>query len=336
MSVRSALAGLGLVVGMALTSLVGAPAFADGPEQRLTRTETRAATGVASSQNLGDGTVHLDLTAGYVFIAPRDVPTTLTRMSAVGPNAPVLGAIAPRGKRAGAADYWLAVLTYEPIGNVRETGVDEMTGISYINTVKAARPATPALEIFAVAPNYDPGTRTLTWGERYTPTTARPNALRFEQRILGRSGSAGITMLGRPAMGDTLRAEGRNVRQMISFNPGQRYTDFQSRTDRASLYNLPGLIDGKPRAASATPTPTEAPPESAPIAGISLADFGPGGKYLGVSFVLVGLVILSILYALIQSFMGGGDRDRDYERAERAADRAERAERAVKDDKKKS
>jgi uncharacterized membrane-anchored protein len=319
MSVRGALAGLSLIAGVALASLAfSAPAFADGPGQRLTRTETKAVTGVTASQNLGDGTVHLDLTSGYVFIAPRDVPTTLSRMNAVGPNAPVLGGIAQAKKRAGQADYWVAVLTYEPIGNVRETGVDEMTGISYINTVKAARPANPPLEIFAIAPSYDPGTRTLSWGERYTPTTAKPNALRYEQRVLGRSGSAGITLLGRPAMLDTLRFEGRNVRQMISFNPGQRYTDFSPTTDRVSLYNLPGLIDGKPRAAAPTQAVTEPPPESAPSAGISLADFGPGGKYLGVSFVAVGLVILSILYALIQSFMGGGDRDRDYERAEKA------------------
>jgi hypothetical protein len=117
---------------------------------------------------------------------------------------------------------------------------------------------------------------------------------------------------------DTVRAEGRAVRSMVSFNAGQRYTDFSPSTDRVSLYNLPGLIDGRPRAAPATPAPSEAQPDSAPSAGISLADFGPGGKYLGVSFVGVGLVILAILYALIQSFAGGGDdRDRPPPKAEK-------------------
>jgi uncharacterized membrane-anchored protein len=307
MTVGKILAGLAFCAGLGLS----APAFADGPEQgQLSRTETRAATGVTTSANLGDGTVHLDLTSGYVFIPPRDVPATLTRMQAVGPNAPVLGAVAPAKKRAGQADYWLAVLTYEPIGNVRETGIDEISGINYINTVKQARPANPPLEIFAVAPNYEQGTRTLSWGERYTPAAQRPNALRFEQRILGRSGSTGITIVARPNMLDTVRAEGRNVRSMVSFNPGQRYTDFRQNTDRVSLYNLPGLIDGRPRAAPAPTAPTTTQPENAPSVGLSLGDFGPGGKYLGVSFVAVGLIILSILYALIQSFAGGGDDDR--------------------------
>jgi uncharacterized membrane-anchored protein len=308
MGLRCAWAGLAALAVLAVT---GAPALgdADSPGQSLPRSEVKAQTGVVRSANLGDGSVHLDLTNGYTFIQTKDVQPILNTMKAPAPTMPMLGAVAPAGKRPGQADYWLAVLTYQPIGNVPETGNDEMTSMSFINNVKASRPANPPLEIFAVAPSYDySGSKTLTWGEKYTPTNAAPNSLRYEQRVLGRSGVAGITLIARPNALDKARQEGKAVRSMLTFNLGQRYADFRPSTDKVAQYNLPGLIDGKPRVAAQTAVAASVtPPADSSGTPMTLADFMPGGKYMGVSFVAAGLLALGVLYGLVKFIFTGNE-----------------------------
>lgn len=307
MGLRCAWAGLAALAVLAVT---GAPAFgdADSPGQSLPRAEVKQQTGVVRSANLGDGSVHLDLTNGYTFIQTKDVQPILNTLKAPAPTMPILGAVAPAGKRPGQADYWLAVITYQPIGNVPETGNDEMTSMSFINNVKASRPANPPLEIFAVAPSYDySGSKTLTWGEKYTPTNAAPNSLRYEQRVLGRSGVAGITLIARPNALDKARQEGKAVRSMVTFNLGQRYADFRPSTDKVAQYNLPGLIDGKPRVAQTAVAASVTPPADSSGTPMTLADFMPGGKYMGVSFVAAGLLALGVLFGLVKFIFTGNE-----------------------------
>lgn len=281
-----------IAAGAALFAVNGA-AFADGPDTQLTRTETKAATGVTQTSSLGDGSMHLDLTKGYVFIPPQDVPPLLKTLGVPAPAAQSLGAVAPAGKKAGAADYWAAFVSYDPIGHVPETGADELGAITFIDSVKAARPAEPALDSFAAAPAYDPLAKTLTWGEQYAAKSKNANSLRHETRVLGRAGVAGITVVARPSMLEKVKAEAKAVRGMIAFNDGQRYGDFADATDRVSQYNLPGLIDGKVRAAAVVETPPA--PASQPFA---FADVLPGGRYGWASYLAGGLALLMAVGAI--------------------------------------
>lgn len=292
------------IAACAALCAMSSAAFADGPDTQLSRTETKAATGVTQTSSLGDGSMHLDLTKGYVFIPAADVPGVLKTLNARAPAAQTLGAVAPAGKKAGAADYWVAVVSYDPIGNVPETGVDELGAITFIDSVKAARPAEPVLQSFAQAPTYDSPSKTLLWGEQYAGG-ANANSLRHETRLLGRSGVAGITMISRAGQLDKVRAEARNVRDMVAFNDGQRYSDFSASTDRVSQYNLPGLIDGKVRAAPAAETPVESAAQP-----FVFADVLPGGRYGWASYLAGGLALLMIVGAIgraVTRRSGGGD-----------------------------
>jgi uncharacterized membrane-anchored protein len=277
-------------------------AFADGPDTpQLSRTETKAVTGVTQTSSIGDGAMHLDLTKGYKFVPPADVPALLKTLNARAPSAQSLGAVVPDGKKAGAADYWAAFVSYDPIGHVPETGVDELGAITFIDSVKVARPAEPALQSFAVAPTYDAPSKTLLWGEQYASKSKSDYALRYETRLLGRSGVAGITMIAQPAQLEKVRAEGRAVRDMIAFNDGQRYSDFSGSTDRVSQYNLPGLIDGKVRAAPAEETPATAPAQP-----FAFSDVLPGGRYGWASYLAGGLLALMAVGGIANAITRGG------------------------------
>jgi hypothetical protein len=190
------------------------------------------------------------------------------------------------------------VLSYDAIGNVPETGADEIGAINFLDTVKAARPADP-LDSFAVAPSYDPVAKDLAWAEQYTAKSSR-NSLRYEQRGLGRAGVVGLTTIARPAALEKVKAEAKNVRAMVTFNDGQRYGDFIAASDRVSDCNLPCLIDGKARPAAVAPTP-----ENAPAAGgFAIADLLPGGKFGWVSYLAGGLAVLALGYGVVRAVSG--------------------------------
>ncbi len=295
---------LSFIAAGAAFCAMSAAAFADGPgTAKLSRTETKAVTGVTQTTSIGDGAMHLDLTKGYKFVPPQDVPALLKKLNARAPAAQSLGAVVPDGKNAGAADYWAAFISYDPIGHVPETGVDELGALTFLDSVKAARPAEPALQSFAIAPAYDAPSKTLLWAEQYASKSKSAYSLRHETRLLGRSGVAGITIVAQPALLEKVRAEGRSVRDMIAFNDGQRYADFSESTDRVSQYNLPGLIDGKVRAAPAVETPAAATTQP-----FALADVLPGGRYGWASYLAGGLLALMAIGGIARAVTGGRNR----------------------------
>jgi uncharacterized membrane-anchored protein len=295
MSVKYARAAIAALATLASVAAFTGAAYADGPAQGMSRSEQKAATGVTQTKSIGEGVARVDLTSGYVFIAAPDVPPILKTLKAPSPRGgDVQGAVAPAGKSAGAGNYWISVISYSASGNTPETGSDEIAAINFFDSVKAARPADP-LESFGAAPAYDPVVKNLAWTENYTAKSGR-NSLRNEQRALGRAGVIGLTTIGRPTAADKIAAEARAVRAMVSFNDGQRYSDFIQSTDRVSDCNLPCLIDGKPRAVVAAP-----PPEQAPSAGFTAADLLPGGKYGWASYLAGGLAVLGLGYGVTRA-----------------------------------
>ena len=295
---RYALAAL-TVLGAAFA---GGNAHADAPyEPVLTRPQQKQAAGVTQTRTFAGNSGRVDLTSGYVWIAAPDVAPILRTLSAPTPRLPVQGAIAPAGKRAGAADYWISVVSYDPIGHVPETGSDELAAINFLDTVKNTRPADP-LDSFAISPAYDPVAKNLVWAEQYRANAGR-NSLRHEQRALGRSAVIGLTTIARPAMMERLRTETRNVRAMVAFNTGQRYSDFLTGSDRVSDCNLPCLVDGRRRPVAA---PAPAAPANAPSQPLTMADLMPGGKYGWASYLAGGLAVLALGYGVVRAISGGG------------------------------
>lgn len=288
----------------AIAACAWTPARADGPYPY--RPMTPQATAAAISANvqqtlqLNDG-LRLDLRKGYVFLPAAQVQPVLTKLKADPPRAPILGAVAPAGKQPGASDYWVAVIAYEPIGRVPETGGDEMTSMSYIYTVQAAR---PSVQAFAAPPSYDPLNKTLTWAELYAAKSKNDNALRYEQRLLGKDGVCSVTMISRAGLLERVRVQAPAVRNMISFTEGRRYIDWVTGRDRDSDYDLPGLIDGSRRAISAATTPVE--PAPSPGVSFNWRALLPGGKYGWATYVGGGLAILLISSAIFSLFRGGG------------------------------
>ncbi len=263
---RAALAGLALLAAAGATTLAGYwlgqedTAFADGAATRMTPAEIKAAKGVTEEIPLKGGQILLSLTQGYAFIPAKEVPARLKSLGAAPPPGEVLGGVALSGADA----TWAFTIGYEEIGRVPERGADRIGSIAFFGEVQAARAAQgKSLTGFAVTPAYDQKGKALTWAE-----TESAADLRYEQRLLGRFGAAGLTGAGRTSDLETLRKQAPKVLAMLAFTEGSRYQDFDPSADRVSAYDLPGLIAGQRKAGpAAAPAPVidaEASPGARP------------------------------------------------------------------------
>ena len=288
----------------------GSPAFADGKEPPMSAEEVQKAKGVTQVIPLGTGTVNLELRKGYAFVTANDVPPILEKLGVAAPSGTILGAVTADGAQVGAKGYWISVVTEDQIGHVPETGADQISSVTFLDSVKAARPPEPKLASFAITPAYAQGSKTLTWAEKYDVKTAAN--LKHEARILGRDSVIGVTTFGPSSALKKISRSGDAVASMVTFAPGHLYADFVPATDRASEYDLPGLITGKRKAGPLVETADAgAAPANATSMQFAAADFMPGGKYQLATYGLGGLLGLGVLYLIFSAVRGrsGGSHD---------------------------
>jgi uncharacterized membrane-anchored protein len=273
--------------------LVAPAARADGPAPPpMTREDVAAAMrGPAKQTGLADGAVQLYTPAGVEFIPANEVPPLLQKGDAAAPPGTVLGGLAPTGAKPGAKDYRLTVISYQQIGHVPESGQADLSSMTFLDSVKAARP-TDSVESFLAPPLYTSNGHVLTWTEQRTATGGAE--ARAEQRFLGRDAVIGLTTIGRADQALPIAAAQPGLAQMIVFSPGYSYIDYVAGTHKASDYDLPALITGKPNAVAMAAAPAPA----APSMFANLPD-PPGGwaPYLA----LGGLAVASVGFLAIRS-----------------------------------
>jgi uncharacterized membrane-anchored protein len=313
--VRSRFAAVAAACASALFAgmvLMGGPAYADGTEPPMSVEEMLKAKGVTQVIPLGDGAANLELRKGYAFIPASDVPPILQQLGVAPPSGTILGAVTAEGAKPTAKGYWISVVSQDQIGHVPESGADEISSVSFLDSVKAARTGEPKLTAFNPDPVYAAGAKALSWGE-VLDTGAAAN-LRNEQRLLGRDFVIGVTTYGASSAAKKIAVSGQAVAGMCVIAPGHLYSDFVPATDRLSEYDLPGLITGKRRAGPLAETADAGgAPAPATASALSLADFMPGGKMGWAPFALAGVVGLGIIYLAISAVRRGpsGGRNAD-------------------------
>lgn len=258
-------------LALALAVLCAGPAFADGPDETTPVTPPPAATqpatttpqpaatqaepaapaaqptagpvGRSGTVAMPAGDLNLTVPTSYLYYGPDVARAHLTQIGAPAPAGEILGLLAPRDSAPGSADFWGAVVTYQPIGHV---GADTASGLSENGFERSVRDARAAagrpFESFETAPAFAPASSSVSWVERSARANAQGPTVRHEQRLLGRNGVAGQTIVARDAQLGQIKAAAPSMLAMMSFTPGQAYSDFNSVTDAPSTYTVPGLI----------------------------------------------------------------------------------------------
>lgn len=246
----------------ALSLMVATPAFADGrgdagpdraaPPVRagpVQPSSDAAPEGRSGITPLNDSGLTLNVPDGYRFYSAAEAQAFMTRNGASAPSGATIGLLARAQDDIRQDGTWATVISYDAIGYVQPETAAGLTDANFETSVRDARTQqNRTFEGFIAQPAFDTTAPNLVWAER----SARPGAggkdLRYEQKVLGRNGVAGLTSIGSADQLDEITAAAADLRGMLSFNEGSRHSDFQPASDTVSSYSVPGLVTGLPTA----------------------------------------------------------------------------------------
>lgn len=198
---------------------------------------------------LSDGGLTLNVPDGYRFYPAPEALAFMQRNNASAPTGAVLGLLARTGDDIRQDGTWATVISYDAINYVQPETAAGLSDANFETSVRDARTTqNRAFEGFIEQPAFDAAAPTLVWAERSAAPGAGGKDLRFEQKLLGRHGVAGLTSIGSADQFDAITAAAADLRGMLSFRDGERHADFQPASDRVSTYSVPGLVTGVPTA----------------------------------------------------------------------------------------
>ena len=255
-----------LLAAVLLSSSVGLPASQPAPsasqqaeiaarERVLKQIEAglHPQTGVVA---IPGGHASLNLGDRYYFLPAAEAKRVLSEGwgNPPGAVAGVLGMVLPKGVHF-YDETWGAVIEYQDTGHIDDkdaAGQDYETVLGDLKageeeSNKAAREAgySGGTTIgWAQAPTYDPVTRTLIWARNIKFDNAAENTLNYDVRTLSRTGTLSLNMVDTMGRIGTVREAARGLGRTINFDSGQRYADFDSKTDKLADFGLAGLVAG--------------------------------------------------------------------------------------------
>jgi uncharacterized membrane-anchored protein len=104
----------------------------------------------------------------------------------------------------------------------------------------------PAIEIvgWAAPPHYDQGTNKLYWAKELNFAGAGEHTLNYDIRVLGRGGYLSFNAVAGMHQLGMVKASMPRVLDMAEFDAGQRYSDFDAKTDKIAAYGIGALVAG--------------------------------------------------------------------------------------------
>jgi uncharacterized membrane-anchored protein len=212
-----------------------------------------APVGKTGAVTLANG-MGLTVPKGYVFFGPDVARAYLARIQKAAPAGELYGIVAPEGAAPDSPKFAGVVLTWNPMGRVPETGIDQLAAANFLEQVKNGRgPLAASPEAFAAQPAYDAQRRALAWGERYAAASPRDPNVRHEGRLLGRRGVTGATGYADASRNTAVKGETASVLAALAYPAGEGYGDFAAGKDPEAEFDVAGLITSVKRPGAAPP-----------------------------------------------------------------------------------
>ncbi len=197
----------------------------------------------------------LDLPAGFRYLPPADAGRLLTEGWGNPPGIETLGMIVPTAVNPLSREGWGVVVTYDKEGHVKD---DDADSIKYDELLKSMQESIAAsneerkkqgyqpmtLVGWAEAPHYDKASHKLYWAKELHGEGDTQNGLNYGVRVLGREGVLVLNAVAGMDQIAQVRGEMKNVTAFSDFTPGNRYADFDEKTDKVAEYGIAALIAG--------------------------------------------------------------------------------------------
>jgi uncharacterized membrane-anchored protein len=200
----------------------------------------------------------LRLKPGYRFLSAADARTVLEKEWGNPADDTVLGMIVPSDDMGflGRDEGWGVVVTYSDDGHVSDEDakdtdyaklLKDMQEASRAGNKERRKAGYPAITLvgWAQQPYYSATGRQLYWArELASEDHLNSRYLNYDVRMLSRSGYLSLNAIASMDQLPAVRTGMKDVLSMAAFDPGYRYADFNSSTDRVAEYGVAALIAG--------------------------------------------------------------------------------------------
>jgi uncharacterized membrane-anchored protein len=196
----------------------------------------------------------LDLPPSFRYLNPQDTDRLLVAWGNP-PGSQTLGMIVPAEVDPLSNESWGVVVTYDKDGHVKD---DDADGIDYAKLLKEMQEGSaaanaerkkqgyPGMQLagWAEPPHYDKAVHKLYWAKDLLNEDSGHHGLNYNIRVLGREGVLVLNAVADMDQLGQIRSEMQKVTAFTNFTAGNRYADFNAKTDKVAEYGIAALVAG--------------------------------------------------------------------------------------------
>lgn len=230
----------------AITALLLTTVFSSTGVQA--ETELNWVVGQGQTVTLGNNLADLKLSEDFVFLNGTDTQT-FERESGGVPNGLEIGSVFPIAED----QTWSVYFEYEESGHISDDEKDEIDADALLESYKKGteesnkeRPEEDHMFVdgWETPPAYDEKLKSLTWALRGHDINNEP-IINYNIRILTRQGNVSAVLISDPnELGASKKILEDQLLPAFTLKEGQRYEDFDAKTDKKAEYGLTALILG--------------------------------------------------------------------------------------------
>ena len=198
----------------------------------------------------------LDVPESFRYLAPEQADKILVDAWGNPPGTKTLGMLFPSDVSPLSEEGWGVVISYSDDGHVDDS---DAGGIDYNELLKQMKEGTAennkerekqgyepmTLHGWAAAPHYDASAHKLYWAREFSSPSSTQHVLNYDIRILGRKGVLSFNAVASMNRLGDIEESMKQVMAFSDFNAGQRYADYDSKTDNLAAYGIGALVAGK-------------------------------------------------------------------------------------------
>ena len=198
----------------------------------------------------------LDVPESFRYLGPEQADKILVEAWGNPPGTKTLGMLFPSDVSPLTEEGWGVVITYSEDGHVDDS---DASGIDYDEMLKNMKEGTAennkerekqgyepmTLHGWAAAPHYDSASHKLYWAREFSVPSSPQHALNYDVRVLGRKGVLSFNAVASMNRLGDIEENMKQVMAFADFNAGQRYADYDSKTDNLAAYGIGALVAGK-------------------------------------------------------------------------------------------
>lgn len=204
---------------------------------------------------LPSGIASLQLNNEFYYLSPADTERLLTEGWGNPPGFKTLGMIIPTAVNPLADNGWGVIISYKNDGHISDDDAAKIDYAELLEQMKAEDEednkerrkqgyAGLTLLGWAEPPSYDQATHKMYWARELKAEDAEQTTLNYSIRVLGREGVLELNAVAAMTDLQTIKQETPKILAFTNFTDGNRYADYDAKTDKLAPYGLAALVAG--------------------------------------------------------------------------------------------